>query len=69
MKCRKKGIVKVDVFCRDLICICICQGEAPAFIPNDLLGDFDRDIDMKCKGCQTAVNVGNKTVGCWNAKI
>ncbi|KAI5682922.1 hypothetical protein M9H77_04150 [Catharanthus roseus] len=34
------------------------MGEAPAFIADDLLGDFDEEIDMKCL---TAVNVGNRT--------
>lgn len=37
------------------------MGEAPAFVADDLPGDWDLEIGLKLKDCQTAVNIGNKT--------
>ncbi|CAI9099998.1 OLC1v1036908C3 [Oldenlandia corymbosa var. corymbosa] len=37
------------------------MGEAPAFIVDDLLGDYPNGLGLKSKGHQTAVDAGHKT--------
>ncbi|XP_027071098.1 guanylate kinase 2-like isoform X2 [Coffea arabica] len=37
------------------------MGEAPAFVADDLPGDYPNGFDLKSEGHNTVVNVGNKT--------
>ncbi|KAL0453088.1 UNVERIFIED_CONTAM: Guanylate kinase [Sesamum latifolium] len=37
------------------------MGEAPAFVVDNLNGNFTNGLHSKSKGCETAIDIGNKT--------
>lgn len=54
-----------DAFCDLSVLLSCCnQGEAPAFLVDDLQKDLTNGFHLKLKGHETAINTGdNKTVG------
>ncbi|KAK4412972.1 Guanylate kinase [Sesamum alatum] len=39
----------------------VSMGEAPVFVVDNLNGNFPNGLHLKSKGCETAIDIGNKT--------